>query len=88
MRAVAILGDIAQVVMPYEGTFTLADDVPVTKAIEHIIRRHPMSESELLTTLADRVPLAEIQETLRAMETSGQARCIEYRGHRFWKYAE
>jgi wyosine [tRNA(Phe)-imidazoG37] synthetase (radical SAM superfamily) len=88
MRAVAILGDIAQVVMPYEGAFSLADDVPVTEAIEQIIRRHPMRESELLTTLADRVPPAEIQETLRALETTGQARCIEYRGHRFWKYAE
>ena len=85
MRAIAILGAIAQVVMPYEGVFTLADDVPVTEAIEQIIRRHPMRESELLTTLAGRVPPAEIQETLRAMETAGQARCIEYRGHRFWR---
>jgi wyosine [tRNA(Phe)-imidazoG37] synthetase (radical SAM superfamily) len=86
MRATAILGDAAPLSLPASGVFELAQDVPTADAILHIIRRHPMRESELLATLSDRPP-AEVRETLRALEAGDRAQCIGYRGQRFWTQA-
>jgi wyosine [tRNA(Phe)-imidazoG37] synthetase (radical SAM superfamily) len=86
MRAMAILGDVAPLIVPAGGVFELAEDMPTADAILQIIRRHPMRESELLATLADRSP-DEIGETLHSLEAGDQAQCIEYRGQRFWTQA-
>jgi wyosine [tRNA(Phe)-imidazoG37] synthetase (radical SAM superfamily) len=86
MRAMAILGGVAPLIMPADGVFELAEDMPTTDAILEIICRHPMRESELLATLSDRSP-AEVGETLHSLEAGGQAQCVEYRGQRFWTHA-
>ena len=51
-RAVAILGEIARVVHPIEGTFDLSGCGSLVDAVIGIITRHPMREDELLRTLA------------------------------------
>jgi wyosine [tRNA(Phe)-imidazoG37] synthetase (radical SAM superfamily) len=86
MRAMAILGDAAPLIMPADGVFELAEDMPTADAILQIIRRHPMRESELLATLADRSP-DEVGDTLRSLEAGDQVQRIEYLGQRFWTHA-
>ena len=87
MRATAILGDVAQLVMPYAGSFDLPPDTPAAEAIEQIIRRHPMREEELLITLAGLSP-DEMAAILRDLEVGGRARSLVYRSQRFWTHAE
>ena len=87
MRATAILGDVAQLVMPYAGSFDLSPDTPAAEAIEQIIRRHPMREEELLITLAGLSP-DEMAAILRDLEVGGRARSLVYRSQRFWTHAE
>jgi wyosine [tRNA(Phe)-imidazoG37] synthetase (radical SAM superfamily) len=86
MRASVILGDVARLVLPYEGTFDLGEDLPPGEAIVQVIRRHPMREQELLETLARFAP-GEVQQALQALAASGEAQEIVYRGHTFWHYA-
>jgi wyosine [tRNA(Phe)-imidazoG37] synthetase (radical SAM superfamily) len=86
MRATAILGDVARLVTPYTGDFNLSPDTPAAEAVEQIIRRHPMREEELLTTLTGRTP-DEIAVILRYLEAGGRARHIVYRGQHFWTHA-
>jgi wyosine [tRNA(Phe)-imidazoG37] synthetase (radical SAM superfamily) len=85
MRAVAILGDVARVMLTYEGSFELAEDLPVAEAIVEIIRRHPMQERELLETLARFAP-GEVQRALQDLVASGEAQEIVYQGQTFWLY--
>ncbi len=86
MRAIAILGEVAPIVTPAEGTFVLAPDLPVADAIVEIIRRHPMSAAELGKALSDR-PAGEVQTTLTQLQSEGKARRHVYRGQVFWEYA-
>jgi len=86
MRAMAILGEAAEVVAPYEGAFDLSGTESLVEAILAIIRRHPMRESRLIEALSRYAP-DEVQATLSALEQSGQARRRRYRGQAFWQYA-
>ena len=95
LRAIAILGEAAEVVTPYEGEFDLSGHADLTDAIEAIIRRHPMRERRLLETM--RIHLAEsgaipsedeIRRVLAAMEASGRARHRLYRSETFWEYGD
>jgi wyosine [tRNA(Phe)-imidazoG37] synthetase (radical SAM superfamily) len=86
MRATAILGDIAHVVQPVEGTFDLGDDAYLTDAIVGIITRHPMREEELRYAL-ERWSPGQVEEALVELEASGQAQVIERYGVRFWSAA-
>jgi wyosine [tRNA(Phe)-imidazoG37] synthetase (radical SAM superfamily) len=88
MRAQAILGEIAPISTFAEGDFHLADDLPIADAIIEIIRRHPMRETKLISTL-DRFGLNadQIQSTLATLEASGQARRHFYRDQLFWEYS-
>jgi wyosine [tRNA(Phe)-imidazoG37] synthetase (radical SAM superfamily) len=83
LRARAILGDIAHVVHPASGNFTLNGDETVVEAIVGIITRHPMGENELVDTLKDYSP-SEVTETLMKLENSGKAQVVERYGTRFW----
>ena len=88
LRAVAILGETAEVMAPYEeGEFDLSGAESLMEAVLSIIRRHPMRESHLLEALSRYAP-QEVQATLAALEESGQAVRREYRGQAFWQYAE
>jgi wyosine [tRNA(Phe)-imidazoG37] synthetase (radical SAM superfamily) len=88
IRATAILGEVATIVTPAEGDFGLTGDMPVADAIVEIIRRHPIQEVNLLEILScyTRQP-GQVQETLIALESGGQARRHIYQGQVFWEYA-
>jgi wyosine [tRNA(Phe)-imidazoG37] synthetase (radical SAM superfamily) len=83
MRALAILGDIAKVVHPAEGTFDLGGGDNVTEAVLGIITRHPMRQEELERTLARWAP-ETIGDVLVELEASGEAQIVERFGSRFW----
>jgi wyosine [tRNA(Phe)-imidazoG37] synthetase (radical SAM superfamily) len=84
-RAVAILGEAADLVAPYEGTFDLSGSVGIADAVEAIIRRHPMRERRLVETLSRFVP-GDVSATLAKLERSGRARRRVYRNETFWEY--
>jgi wyosine [tRNA(Phe)-imidazoG37] synthetase (radical SAM superfamily) len=86
IRATAILGDVARVVLPCEGTFDLGEDLPPQEAIVQVIRRHPLRERELLETLTRFAP-GEVQQALQALTASGEVQEMVYRGQSFWLYA-
>ncbi len=86
MRATAILGEAAEVVAPYEGSFDLSGFTDPAKAVLAVIRRHPMRERRLIETLSRFAP-GEVEAVLRRLEAGGQARRRVYRGETFWQYA-
>ncbi|MBN1453968.1 MAG: radical SAM protein [Anaerolineales bacterium] len=83
MRALALLGEIARVVHPAEGSFDLAGSENVVDAIVGIITRHPMHEEELRRTLEKWKP-GQADEVLEQLASSGQAQVVERYGARFW----
>lgn len=86
MRARAILGNIATVVHPAEGSFDLSGYETAVEAIIGIITRHPMREEELERTL-DRWAPGRVREVLADLEASDQAQVVERYGMRFWSAA-
>ncbi|MBC7248866.1 MAG: radical SAM protein [Anaerolineae bacterium] len=86
VQATAILGEAAEVVAPYEGTFDLSGFTDVTEAVLEVIRRHPMREARLVETLDHFAP-GKVQSTLARLESSGQVQRHVYRGEIFWQYA-
>ncbi len=86
MRATALLGEIAHIVHPAEGSFDLSGCETIVDAIVNIITRHPMREGELLSTLA-RWSTGEMQQILCQLEASGRAQKIERYGQTFWSAA-
>ncbi|MCD6289050.1 MAG: radical SAM protein [Anaerolineae bacterium] len=86
IRATAILGEVAPIITPAEGSFGLAEDMPLDEAVVEIIRRHPMREEKVKETLS-RFTSGQVHEMLTALERSGQARRRVYRGQVFWEYA-
>ncbi len=85
MRAVAILGEAATVVAPYEGSFDLSRNLPLGEAILEVIQRHPMRQEEVLRTLSD-LPSSVVETALAELEAEGRARRVEFRGHVFWRH--
>jgi wyosine [tRNA(Phe)-imidazoG37] synthetase (radical SAM superfamily) len=83
MRALAILGEIAHVVHPAEGSFDLSGFENAVDAIVSIITRHPMNESELRHTLEKWTP-GQVNEALEELAASGRAQVVERYGTRFW----
>jgi wyosine [tRNA(Phe)-imidazoG37] synthetase (radical SAM superfamily) len=83
MQAMAILGNVAEVVHPAEGTFDLRGyDNPVD-AILSIITRHPMREDQLERSLS-RWSQGKVKQVLADLEASGRAQVVERFGVRFW----
>lgn len=86
MRAIAILGNIAEVVHPAEGSFDLSGyDNPID-AIIGIVTRHPMRQEELERTLARWTP-GQVDQALADLTASGRAQVVERYGVRFWSAA-
>jgi hypothetical protein len=83
MRAVSILGTIAEVVHPAEGEFDLGGFENVVDAIIGIITRHPLRQEELETTLKRWSP-GQVMEALTDLEAGGKAQIVERNGIRFW----
>ncbi len=86
MRASAILGGLATVVHPVEGTFDLGGYENVLDAVVGIITRHPMREDQLERSLA-RWSAGEVREALEKLRTDGRATVVERLGARFWSAA-
>jgi len=83
MRALAILGRVAKVVHPAEGSFDLSGSENVVDAIVGIITRHPMREDELQRTLEKWEP-GKANSVLEQLAASGRAQVVERYGYRFW----
>ena len=83
MRALAILGEIARVVHPAEGSFDLSGFENAVDAIISIITRHPMDEVELRRTLEKWTP-GQVDKALNDLSSSGRAQVVERYGKRFW----
>jgi len=83
MRAMSILGNIAEVVHPAEGTFDLSGCKNVVDAVISIITRHPMRQDELEKTLAQ-WSTGQVSDALSELESSGRAQVVERNGVRFW----
>jgi wyosine [tRNA(Phe)-imidazoG37] synthetase (radical SAM superfamily) len=86
MEALALLGKIAEVVHPAEGSFDLSGyDNPID-AIISIITRHPMRQEELERTL-DRWSAGKVSQALVDLKSSGKVQIVERFGVRFWSAA-
>jgi wyosine [tRNA(Phe)-imidazoG37] synthetase (radical SAM superfamily) len=86
MLAVAILGEIAEVVRPAAGSFDLSGYGNPVDAILAIITRHPMRQQELERALARWSP-GQVSQVLADLEASGRAQVVERYGARFWSAA-
>jgi wyosine [tRNA(Phe)-imidazoG37] synthetase (radical SAM superfamily) len=83
MRALAILGDIAEVVHPAEGTVDLRGYDNVADALLGVITRHPLRQEEIERASARWTP-GEVRQALAELEASGRAQIVERYGVRFW----
>jgi wyosine [tRNA(Phe)-imidazoG37] synthetase (radical SAM superfamily) len=86
MRAVAILGQSAQVVVPGEADIDLGEFDTIVDAVIDIVSRHPMREEEIRRVLHRWSP-AEVRDALAEVEASGRVQIIERFGARFWTAA-
>jgi len=87
LRAIAILGDVAEIVHPREGAFDLSGfDDPIDGVIA-IITRHPMREDQICRALAAWMPQEALDSSLARLEASGRAQVVERYGVRFWSAA-
>ncbi len=86
MRALAILGKVAEVVHPAQGTFDLSGYENPQEAILAVLARHPLREREILAALS-RWGEDTVHQTLATLEASGQVQVLERYGERFWSLA-
>ncbi len=87
MQALSILGNIAEVVHPAEGSFDLSGCEDPVEAVIGIITRHPMRQEELERTL-DRWTPGEVSRVLAELFASGKAQIVERNGVRFWSASQ
>ena len=85
MRAVAILGEAAEVVGPYEGEFDFSGFDDPVEAVLALVRRHPIRQRRLVETL-NRIAPGEVEMVLQQLAESDQAQRRTYRGETFWHY--
>jgi wyosine [tRNA(Phe)-imidazoG37] synthetase (radical SAM superfamily) len=86
IQAVAILGNIAEVVHTAEGAFDLSGCDSLVDAIIAIITRHPMRQEELERALSRWSP-GHVDQVLADLRASGRAQLLERYGVRFWSAA-
>jgi wyosine [tRNA(Phe)-imidazoG37] synthetase (radical SAM superfamily) len=86
-RARAILGDVAHVVHPSKRTFDLSASDSLLDAILGVIRRHPLSQDDLLSALQNWPP-EDVVAVLTELQDSGAAQAVERHGIIFWSAAD
>jgi wyosine [tRNA(Phe)-imidazoG37] synthetase (radical SAM superfamily) len=86
IQAMAIFGNIAEVVHPAEGSFDLSGYDDPVDAVIGIITRHPMRQEELERTLARWTP-GQVDKALMDLSASERAQVVERYGVRFWSAA-
>jgi wyosine [tRNA(Phe)-imidazoG37] synthetase (radical SAM superfamily) len=87
LRAQSILGEVATIILPAKGTFDLGGEDDLVNAIVGIITRHPMQETELISSLKKWSP-DQIKEILHLLEDSGMAQVVVRYNTRFWSASE
>lgn len=83
LRAHAILGDVARVLHPAEGTCDLTGHGTIIDAILAVITRHPLSETDLRQAIGHAAP-GRVDEVMAELAASDQAQMVERVGVRFW----
>jgi wyosine [tRNA(Phe)-imidazoG37] synthetase (radical SAM superfamily) len=86
-RAHMVLGEVAKIILPAEGTFNLSGEEDLVEAIMGIITRHPMKESEINQALS-KWPLNDIRATLHQLVESGKAQLVNRGGVLFWSASD
>ena len=86
MRARALLGARARVVLEAQGDFDLSGYGDLSEALIAVITRHPMAEEDLVETLHRWGP-GEVGSVLSKLSEKGQARVVNRYGKRFWSAA-
>jgi wyosine [tRNA(Phe)-imidazoG37] synthetase (radical SAM superfamily) len=86
MRAVAILGQSARIVVPAVADFDMDGRETVVDAIIDIVSRHPMREEEV-RRVPHRWSPTEVRDALAEVEASGRIQIVERFGTRFWTAA-
>lgn len=84
--AMTILGCIAEVVHPAEGSFDLSGYENIVDAVMSIITRHPMRQEELERALARWTP-KQVNQALADLTASQRAQVVERYGVHFWSAA-
>jgi hypothetical protein len=87
LRATAILGEIAEVLHPIDGSFDLSGFEDPVDGVVAIITRHPMRENQIRGALAAYMPAESIDDALARLLTSGRAQVVQRYGVRFWSAA-
>jgi hypothetical protein len=94
MRALAILGESAEVVHPADGAFAIRPEEDLVEAIPGVISRHPMRLEELKAALVGvlpaegaRAPEAGFRQIFQQLQASGKAQCIKRYGSTFYAAA-
>jgi len=86
-RAAEIFGEVSRVVQPTSSPLRLSDCDDVIDAVAAVISRHPMSEADLVRSLAKWNP-DQVNAALTDLQTSGKADVVMRHGERFWSGAE
>jgi wyosine [tRNA(Phe)-imidazoG37] synthetase (radical SAM superfamily) len=87
LRAHAILGEVAKIIMPAQGSFDLSGEDDLGEAILGIITRHPMKESELIEALS-KWSDGDVREILNQLAESGRAQIVTRQNVRFWSASD
>jgi wyosine [tRNA(Phe)-imidazoG37] synthetase (radical SAM superfamily) len=83
LRAKAIFGEKAMVISEVDGRFDLSNQGSLVDALVSITQRHPMREDQILKALSAYSP-ADVNNTLSALEKSGEMQKITRYGVTFW----
>jgi len=87
LRAVAILGEIAEVLHPIDGSFDLSGFENPIDGVIAIITRHPMREDQIRQALAARMTPELVDAALAELSASGRAQKVQRYGVTFWSAA-
>jgi wyosine [tRNA(Phe)-imidazoG37] synthetase (radical SAM superfamily) len=83
LRAIAILGDVAEVVHPSSVVVDLSQYTSVVDAAASVLERHPMREDDLRQLLA-RFGDGDVTRALSDLEVSGRIQIVDRLGVRFY----
>jgi wyosine [tRNA(Phe)-imidazoG37] synthetase (radical SAM superfamily) len=86
MRARALLGERAHVVVEAHGELDLTGYSDPARAVAAVVTRHPIAEEDLLRML-NRFRPEEVAAVLRKLAEGGEARVVVRYGKRFWSAA-
>jgi wyosine [tRNA(Phe)-imidazoG37] synthetase (radical SAM superfamily) len=85
--AAGMLGTVAEVLVPGNGTGHIELDGDIDRALVDILTRHPLREDEIQEAVATEIR-ARTEAMLGDLVTSGGIRIVERLGDRFWCPAE